>query len=72
MSLPIKFDDAGRFEAGTPVRLFLTSLHGLEIQTGNREQYAVSADGQRILMRADSPAPSTLPLTLILNWKPKP
>jgi Tol biopolymer transport system component len=71
MSVPIRLD-AGGFEAGAPVPLFSTTMRGAEIQSGNRQQYAVSADGQRILMRADTPEPNTRPLTLILNWKPKP
>jgi hypothetical protein len=47
------------------------TLHGREVQSLNRQQYAVSPDGTRFLMRGDTREPNTLPLTLILNWKPK-
>jgi hypothetical protein len=39
--------------------------------SGGGTQYAVSSDGQRFLMLVDQPASSS-PITLILNWKPKP
>ena len=40
------------------------------IPTTNRQQYAVSADGQKFFMRGNVPTPSTTPIMLILNWKP--
>jgi len=71
VSVPMKLDADGKhFEAGTPETLFPTTLRGPEIQTTNRHQYAVSADGKQFLLRGDPGVPSTTPLSLILNWKP--
>jgi len=71
-SVPMKLDTAGQhFEAGTPVALFQSTMRGNEIPTTNRQQYAVSADGQKFFMRGNVPTPSTAPIMLILNWKPK-
>jgi hypothetical protein len=70
MSVSTRLDSGGQHvEAGTPVPLFLTTMRGPEVQSPNRQQYAVSSDGLRFLMRADPVAPNTVPLTLILNWK---
>jgi dipeptidyl aminopeptidase/acylaminoacyl peptidase len=72
MSVSMKLDPAGKnFDAGVPTPLFLTSLRGGEVQTPNRQQYAISSDGQRIFTRAGGPTPSNVPITLLLNWKPK-
>jgi len=70
MSVPIRLDSM--IEHDTPVPLFRTSLRGAAVQSTDRQQYAISSDGMRILMRADAPEPNALPLTLILNWKSKP
>ena len=70
MSVPIRLDS--RIEHDTPDPLFRTSLRGAAVQSTDRQQYAISSDGMRILMRADAPEPNALPLTLILNWKAKP
>jgi hypothetical protein len=35
-------------------------------------QYAVSRDGQRFLMNTRIEDVATSPITVILNWKPKP
>jgi Tol biopolymer transport system component len=73
ISVPMRLDPTGKnFEAGAPMALFLTTMRGTEVQTTNRQQYAVSADGLRIFMRGDAPVPTTVPITLLLNWKPKP
>jgi len=73
IGVPVKLDATGKnFEAGNPVPLFLTSLRGGEVQTPNRQQYAISADGLRVYARAGGQAPNNVPLTLLLNWKPKP
>ena len=72
MSVPMKLDASGKnFDAGTSTPLFLTSLRGGEVQTPNRQQYAISADGLRVFTRAGGSAPNTVPLSLLLNWKPK-
>jgi hypothetical protein len=36
------------------------------------QQYAVSADGQRFLMHTLVSEANASPITLILNWTPKP
>jgi serine/threonine protein kinase/Tol biopolymer transport system component len=57
------------FTAGTPVALFPVTLPpGLG---ANRHQYAVSRDG-RFLINEPVDKSVTTPITLILNWKPKP
>jgi Tol biopolymer transport system component len=57
------------FAAGTPVALFpLTLAPG---GAANRQQYAVSRDG-RFLASQPVEESTTMPITLILNWKPKP
>jgi serine/threonine protein kinase len=73
MSVSMRLDSSGlHVEAGVPVPLFLTTMRGPEVQSPNRQQYAVASDGQRFLMRSEAISPNTLPLTLILNWKAKP
>ena len=63
------FAVAGKtFEAGVPVPLFATHIGGAGQQ--NRQQYIVSADGQRFLMNTVTNEPPS-PITLILNWKPR-
>jgi hypothetical protein len=56
------------FAAGTPVELFPASL--APTAGVAKQQYAVSRDG-RFLINQMVEA-STTPITLILNWKPKP
>lgn len=70
MAVPIQFDAAGQsVEVGTPVSLFAPHLGGTP-QNGFARHYMVSSDGQRFLM--DTLKEVTLPITVILNWKPKP
>jgi serine/threonine protein kinase len=72
MSVAIRLDPTGKnFESGNPMPLFLTSLRGLEVQTTNRQQYAVSADGQRFVSRSGGPAPDADPIRLLIHWQPK-
>src|SRR5262249_19249665 len=57
------------FTAGKPVALFPAALApGLGT---NRQEYAVSRDG-RFLINQPVESSTTTPITLILNWKPKP
>ena len=72
MSVAMHLDPTGKnFESGIPMPLFSTSLRGLEVQSTNRQQYAVSADGQRFVTRSGSPPPDTEPMRLLIHWKPK-
>ncbi len=57
------------FAAGTPVALFPASpVTGLGT---NKQEYVVSRDG-RFLINQPAEASTMTPITLILNWKPKP
>jgi serine/threonine protein kinase len=70
MAVPIRLDtERNTVEAGTPLPLFRARLSG-NPQAGTQWQYMVSADGQRFLLSA--PAEVTLPITVVLNWKPNP
>jgi eukaryotic-like serine/threonine-protein kinase len=67
MATPIHFGAPSSVEAGIPVPLFKTSLVR-EISLV-RQQYVVSADGQRFLMKVVGEESSgSAPITLILNW----
>jgi serine/threonine protein kinase len=72
MAAPVRLDNVGQFvEAGAPVPLFTTHIGGA-LQAFNRQQYVVSRDGQRFLMSTFKEEASTSPISVILNWKPKP
>ena len=66
MSVPVD-PAAGRAGFGTPVPLFETRL-APTLAIG-RQQYVVTADGQRFLMLTAGDAPPP-PITLLLNWRP--
>ena len=72
MAVPIRLDSKAMVvEAGSPVPLFQTRVGGTggAIRRG-RQQYVVSADGQRFLMNTVVEQASA-PLTVVLNWKPR-
>jgi serine/threonine protein kinase len=72
MAAPVRMDNGGQFvEAGAPVPLFVTRIGGA-LPTFNRQQYLVSRDGHRFLMSTFKEDVNTAPITVILNWKPKP
>ena len=58
-------------EVGTPVSLFAPPLGGAVAQGDPRHQYMLSADGQRILVATVAEA-AVAPITIILNWQPRP
>ncbi len=73
MAVPITRAEGGeRLEAGTPVALFETRIAGGPIlATGPlRHQYAVAPDGKKFLINVATEEAVTLPITLILDWKP--
>ena len=71
MAVPIRFfSDRETAEPGTPRALFTTNVGSAAINT-NRQQYVVSQDGQSFVMNAVVGEPSTSPITVILNWKPR-
>jgi Tol biopolymer transport system component len=57
-------------QAGTPAPLFATRVGGA-VQF-DRQQYVISPDGQRFLMNTVTEDARFSPITVILNWKPKP
>ena len=70
MAVPVRLDaERNTVEAGTPVPLFVARLSGSPQGPVNR-QYMASADSQRFSL--DAPTEVTLPITVLLNWKPKP
>ena len=71
MSVSIRQSPTGRvIEAAAPVPLFMTRLGG-PLQANSRQQYMVSADGQRLLMNSLAEE-NAAPVTVILNWTAKP
>jgi Tol biopolymer transport system component len=73
MAAPITFTSDGRsIDVGKPVALFAPTLAGGAFPTGGKQQYTVSPDGKRFLMNVTVEEQTTMPITLILDWKPKP
>jgi hypothetical protein len=72
MALPVELNVGGAPpRVLAPVPLFQTQISGGVVPGANRQQYAVSADGQQFVMsirQADAEAAS--PITVVLNWKP--
>ena len=68
MAVRIRIDSTG-VDVGTPVPLFATQVGGTP-QGNYSRNYMVSGDGQRFLV--DTLKEVTLPITVLLNWKPKP
>jgi Tol biopolymer transport system component len=71
MALPIELNARGRPRVLAPVHLFQTQISGGAVPAANRQQYAVSADGQQFLMSISQvDAAVASPITVVLNWKP--
>ncbi len=66
MAAPVT-TSGGTLSVGTPVALFATHL--IAGQGTNKQEYAVSHDGRFLL--DETIETSNLPITLLLNWKPK-
>jgi hypothetical protein len=64
MSVEVQTTDM--FKAAPPVRLFQTRLSTVLNTAYTRNQYAVSGDGQRLLLC--EPAVTFAPITVIVNW----
>ena len=58
-------------EPGIPVALFQTRIWGGGTNATLGQQYDVSPDG-RFLVDSASEDVAMAPITLLLNWKPKP
>ena len=70
MAVPMQLPSTGQtLVAGRPASLFATHIGGA-IQANITAQYAVARDGQRFLMNTVSE--DTPPISVILNWAPKP
>ena len=70
MAVPIQLDVQGEnVEVGTPVPLFVMRLAGTPRNDSGRH-YMVSPDGQRFLL--DTLTEVSVPITVVLNWKPQP
>jgi hypothetical protein len=66
MAVPLQLEAAaGKAVVGTPQPLFTARL----LDSFGAWQYAVSRDGQRFLV--DSMQEITVPITILVNWKPR-
>jgi Tol biopolymer transport system component len=63
--------DGQSLETGTPAVLFPVRIAGGPVPGFNKQQYAVSSDGQRFLVNLAAEEGAASPITLIYNWKPK-
>jgi len=72
MAVSLRFAADGQaVELDTPITLFTTHIGGA-LQGVNRQQYLVSPDGQRFLMNTITREAISSPITVLLNWKPRP
>ena len=72
MAAPVRLSPDGQsLETGTPVALFPVRIAGGPLPGRNKQQYAVSSDGQRFLVNLAVDEGAASPITLIYNWKPK-
>ena len=56
-------------DVGKPVALFATDI-GSTVRLKFRQQYAVTPDGQSLMLNSSILESTTAPIILILNWKP--
>ncbi len=69
MAVSLDLDSrTGKVDFGTPMPLFATQLAGAQFDSSR--QYIASKDGQRFLI--DTLKEVTLPITVVLNWRPPP
>ncbi len=72
MAAPVKLSADGQsLETGTPAVLFPVRIAGGPTPGINKQQYAVSSDGQRFLVNLAADEAVASPITLIYNWKPQ-
>ena len=73
MSVEVRFDPRKKtVQAAAPVPLFTVRVGEVVPQSGRRQQYVVSSDGRSFLINMVSEQARSSPITVILNWKPKP
>ena len=70
MAVPVTLTTQARPDIGTVSPLFVARLAGDVVPGGNKQQYAVSSDGQRFLMNVATEDRPLTPITVILHWKP--
>jgi Tol biopolymer transport system component len=66
VATPIRGTADTTLATGSPAVLFVATIGATQPQS--RQQYAVSADGQRFLLNTLKEGTSTTPITLLLNW----
>jgi Tol biopolymer transport system component len=72
MAAPVQLPADGQsLHSGTPAALFPVRIAGGPVPGVNKQQYAVSSDGQRFLVNLAVDEGAAPPITLIINWKPK-
>jgi len=72
MAAPVKLSPDGQsLEPRTPAALFPVRIAGGPLPGTYKQQYAVSADGQRFLVDLAVDEGAASPITIIYNWKPK-
>ena len=72
MAVPIRFAPDGQgVDAGTPAPLFATHVGGAVLGL-DRQQYMVSSGWTTVPHEHRSEDASPSPITVILNWKPRP
>ena len=72
MAVPVSFSaGGGAVESGSARALFVTDV-GSTARNVNRQQYMVSPDGQSFVMNSIVGEASASPITVMLNWKPRP
>ena len=72
MAVPIHFlHDGITAESGTPLPLFATTL-GNPGGSVNRQLYVVAAGGHSFVMNSATGEANASPITVILNWNPRP
>ena len=70
MVAPVKLSPDGEsLETETPAALFAVRIAA--VPGTNKQQYAVSSDGQRFLVNLAADEGTASPITLILNWHPE-
>jgi len=71
LKTPFEERDGQSLENGTPAALFPVRIAGGPLPGINKQQYAVSSDGQRFLVNLAVDEGVASPITLILNWHPR-
>jgi Tol biopolymer transport system component len=72
MATPVNLSPDGQsLETSVPVAMFPVRIALGPLPGTNKQQYAVSSDGQQFLVNLAVDEGTTPPITIIYNWKPK-